>query len=235
MAIETDTYAPCAIGEAARQWDRRGSRGTGRQEQINEAPSDLGELPEYFWSLAPTVLASCWVACTIDAAMLAGLDVRETGALARTLTVVAEKLHGAVEDGVLPKGWSKEFIMPGYNDPADKYAARKVQQERAETEAERLRREMQAQTDAEQAGFSVGTGTPPPPARSSKASPLYQRMLALEVGQFIVVTKTKYKPSAVQNMLTAAKKERPGAKLRKYAIASGDLVVIRDPDGRGAA
>lgn len=222
-----------AVSRAVRQWDRRGSRGDGLQEEINRAPSDLSELAEYFGALPRMKLASCWVACTVDAAMLAGLSIPETGALARTLVVVAERLHGVTEPGVLPAGWSKEFIMPGTKDPAERYVERRTAQEserRTQDEQERLRR---AEEDAERAGFSVGTGLPPPPARSSKSSAIYRQILALEPGQFIVVKKSKFKPSQVSAMLNNAKKET-SSRLRRYAIANGDMVIIRDEDGSTA-
>lgn len=71
---------------------------------LDEAPTDIAEMPEYFLSLSPERLAGCWVACIVDAACFGF----EPGPVARALVIVAERLHGVKFPeppvGVLPLG-----------------------------------------------------------------------------------------------------------------------------------
>ena len=64
---------------------------------MNDAPETIGELTSYFAALPANQLSGCWVACVVDALDRHGADTSE---LARCLTVVAERLHGAVVPGV---------------------------------------------------------------------------------------------------------------------------------------
>lgn len=93
-----------SMNQVVTGWVRRGARGTGGTKYTDDGPNDPSELAAYFLSLRLPQLASCWVACVVDAAVLGW----EAGPMARALVVVAERLHGVKfpepVEGVEPVG-----------------------------------------------------------------------------------------------------------------------------------
>lgn len=67
-----------------------GKRGRGSIAAIDDAPPGMAELVRYFEEIEVGKLATCWVACMVDAAIEG--DFRP-GDVARALIVVAERLH----------------------------------------------------------------------------------------------------------------------------------------------
>lgn len=188
--------------------NKHNKRGRGLRNDIDNAPGHLGDLAAYFVSLKPERLASCWVACMVDA-----VDPEQAGNVARALLVVATRLHGVkFENPVTSPHPLRSPPMPT-EAPARTPPPAWPQQINKATP-------IQPEVTLP-GGYKLGAGEPPPEAEKPKGknADLFMACAALPPGGWFIIDKPGKMTKAV------ILKRTDKLHVTAYHLADGRLVV----------